>query len=62
MLMYLDSKNEYKSCPIMDRDGGFRKTRDYRDMSNNSLISSYYLKLVCDFKPVLKFDCYSEEE
>ena len=61
MIMCLDSKNAYKSCPIMDRSVGVRKTRDNRDMSNNALISSDYLKLVCDFKSILKYDCNSEE-
>ena len=46
----------------MDRGVGVRKTRDNRDMSNNALISSDYLKLVCDFKSILKYDCNSEEE
>ena len=45
----------------MDRSVGVRKTRDNRDMSNNALISSDYLKLVCDFKSILKYDCNSEE-
>ncbi|WP_458719675.1 hypothetical protein [Candidatus Nitrosocosmicus sp. R] len=40
---------------------GVRKTTDNRDMSNNALISSDYLKLVCDFKSILKYDCNSEE-
>ncbi len=61
MIMCLDSKNAYKSYPIMDRSMGVRKTTDNRDMSNNALISSDYLKLVCDFKSILKYDCNSEE-
>ncbi len=61
MIMCLDSKNAYESCPIMDRSMGVRKTTDNRDMSNNALISSDYLKLVCDFKSILKYDCNSEE-
>jgi hypothetical protein len=38
-----------------------RKTRDNKDMSNNAHISSDYLKLVCDFKSILKYTCNSEE-
>ncbi|TVP41366.1 hypothetical protein NARC_30080 [Candidatus Nitrosocosmicus arcticus] len=62
MIMCLDSKNAYESCPIMNRSVGIRKTRGNRDMSNNALISFYYLKLVCDFKSILKYYCNSEEE
>ncbi|TVP41844.1 hypothetical protein NARC_10250 [Candidatus Nitrosocosmicus arcticus] len=60
MIMCLDSKNAYKSCSIMDRSVGVRKTRDNKDMSNNALISFDYVKLVCDFKSILKYDCNSE--
>jgi len=31
------------------------------DMSNNALISSDCVKLVCDFKSILKYDCNSGE-
>jgi hypothetical protein len=62
MIMYLDGKNAYKSYPIMDGGVGVKKTRDSRDRSNNALISSDYLKLLCDFKSILKYDCNSEEE
>jgi hypothetical protein len=46
----------------MDGGVGVKKTRDSRDRSNNALISSDYLKLLCDFKSILKYDCNSEEE
>ncbi len=61
MIMCLDSKNAYKSYPIMNRSVGVRTTRANRDMSNNALISSDYLKLVCGFKSILKYDCNNEE-
>jgi hypothetical protein len=61
MLMYLHD-NDVKFYPIMERDIDFRKTRDNRDMSNNALISFYYLKLICDFKSNLEYDCNSEEK
>ena len=48
-------------APIMDRSMGVRKPRDNSDMSNNALISSDYLKLVCNFRSILKYDCNSEE-
>ena len=62
MIMCLDSKNAYKSYSIINKNGSVRKTRDNRDMSNNALISSDYLKLVCDFKSILRYDYNSEEE
>ena len=62
MIIFLDSKNAYKSYPIIDRSLDVRETRDNRDMSNNALISSNYLKLVCDFKSILKYGCKSEEK
>lgn len=62
MIMCLDGKNAYKSYPIMDWGVGVKKTRDNRDRSNNAPISSDYLKLLCDFKSILKYDCNSEEE
>ena len=62
MIMCLNSKNTHKSYPIMDRGVDIRKTRDNRDMSNNTLISSDYVKLVYDFKSILKDDCNIEEE
>jgi hypothetical protein len=46
----------------MDGGVGVRKTRDNTDMSNNSLISFDCVKLLCDFKSILKYDCNSEEE
>ena len=61
MIMCLDSKNAYKSSPIMDGGVDVRKTKDNRDMSNNALISFDYVKLVCDFKSILKYDCNSVE-
>ncbi len=62
VIMCLNSKNAHKSYPIMGRGVDIRKTRDNRDMSNNAFLSSDYMKLVCDFKSILKYDCNSEEE
>ncbi len=62
MIMCLVSKNAYKSYPIIETSVGVRKTRDNRDMSNIVLFSSDYLKLVCDFKSILKCDYNSEEK
>jgi hypothetical protein len=46
----------------MGRGVDIRKTRDNRDMSNNAFLSSDYLKLVCDFKSILRCYCNGEEE
>ena len=46
----------------MDGGMGVKKTRDNRNRNNNALISSDYLKLLCDFKSILKYDSNSEEE
>ena len=54
MIMCLNSKNAYRSYLIMDRSMGVSKTTDNRDVSNNALISSDYLKLVCNFKSIFK--------
>ena len=62
MIMYLDIKNAYKSYPIIETSVRIRKTRDNRDMNNNTLISSDYLKLACDFKSILICDYHSEEK
>ncbi len=62
MIMCLDIKNAYKSYLIIETSGRIRKTRDNRDMNNNTLISSDYLKLVCDFKSILICDYNSEEK
>ena len=62
MIMCLDDKNAYKLYPIMDGGMGVKKTRDNRNRNNNALISSDYLKLLCDFKSILKYDSNSEEE
>jgi hypothetical protein len=62
VIMCLNSKNAHKSYPIMGRGVDIRKTRDNRDTSNNALISYNYLKLVCDFKSILRCYCNSEEE
>jgi hypothetical protein len=59
--MCLDIKNAYKSFPIMDGGADVTKTRENRDMSNNALISYDYMKLICDFKSILKYDCNSGE-
>jgi hypothetical protein len=60
--MCLNGKNVYKSYSIINKNGSVRKRSDGRDMSNNALLSSDYMKLVCDFKSILKYDCNSEEE
>ncbi len=62
MIMCLNGKNAYKSCPIMDRSVGVRKGKDNRIMSSYVLISSDYMKLLCDFKSILKYDCNSEKK
>ena len=61
MIMCLNSKNTHKSYPIMDRGADIRKTRDNRDMSNKAHRSYDYVKLVCDFKSILKYACNSKE-
>jgi len=45
----------------MDGGADVTKTRENRDMSNNALISYDYMKLICDFKSILKYDCNSGE-
>jgi hypothetical protein len=41
---------------------GVRKPRDNSEMSNSAFISSNYVKIVCNFKSILRSDYYSEEE
>jgi hypothetical protein len=62
MIMCLDGKNAYKPYPIMDGGVGVKKTRDNSDKSDNVLISSDYLKLLCDFESILKYNHNGEEE
>jgi hypothetical protein len=52
--MCFDRKNADESYLIINRNSSVRKTRDSRDMSNIVLFSSAYVKLVCDFKSILR--------
>jgi hypothetical protein len=56
MTMCLDRKNAYKSYSIINKIGSIRKTRDDIDRSNIVLFSSDYIKIVCNFKSILRSD------
>jgi hypothetical protein len=60
--MCLDIKNAYETYPSTERSVDIKKARVKRDMNNNALFSSDYLKLVCDFKSILKYNYNSKEK